>query len=306
MDKLRGDGVEKRVGPSMSALSLSAEHTLAGQQLYFDQHPFPGMDLENITDAGFRFLIEKNELYCAIRNLVRPGFRILDAGCGTGEFTAYLACATPGEVVGIDFSPKTVAWAKGVGARFGLEGERLRFLEKDVFSLSEADYGLFDMVLAMGLFTSIPDEDKAMKRLFDVLKPGGVAVFGFFDPVGRVYMRVKRWMLHGAADTVADRERIAHSFLLSHIEDANEKKWLVNQLIENVLNYHPPQRAVSMMEECGLVVTDCFPRPNAYGNIIPDSIMTAERYGFPAVHFLARARWLFSGTGGYYVLVGVH
>ncbi len=277
---------------------------LDSQHDFFSAHPFPGLDLQQLSSIQqFVYTLEKNELYRKIKKTLKSGNRLLDAACGTGEFTTYLSINSGAVVVGMDFSANTVKWANGVKERFGV-GCELSFIEEDVFKCTPEKYGYFDHILAMGLFTSIPDEEKGMRQLCTILEPGGLVVFGFFDPVGRAYMRLKRWMLHSISSQFQDQDAICKKVLLEHIIEKNEIIWNINQLTENVLNYHKPSAAIAMMERCGLAVTDCFPKLKLFGNILPDELSAESSYKQPLLQFPGQLNWVKSGTEGYYVLVG--
>lgn len=270
---------------------------------YFDKHPFPGLSLGHITTIHeYIFMLEKNLLYRAIKSLVKSGDRLLDTGCGTGEFTTYLAIHSGAEVIGLDCSEETLEWAKGVKRRI-YDKPELSFCHGDVFKVKPSDHGMFDIILAMGLFTSIPDEHTALRNLVKVLKPGGMVVFGFFDPVARVVMRVERMLLHTLYSDFAKREPICRKFLLKHLSNTNELIWHINQLTEEFLKYHSPRVAISMMEECGLTITDCYPRLKAFGEVIPEKLNVDGAYKVPAVQLFGQLNWLRSGTDGYYVLI---
>lgn len=286
---------------SNSKDSGSTAQILADQHDYFSEHPFPGLPFDGVGVSEFMFTLEKNELYRAIAALVRPGFRVFDAACGTGEFTSYLALATEGEVLGFDYSQKTIDWAENLRSQLG-SPDNLSFHHKDIFSLQESDFGLADVVLAMGLWTSIPSEQQAMKKLVHVLKPGGIAVFGFFDPVGRTFMCMKRGITQAAATSFEDRVSLVDATLLFDIDNPNERKWHINQLNENVLNYHTPSEGVAMMNACSLTVTDSFPQMGVLGSTIQKSINIQTPYRLPASTWIGRLR---SGADGYFVLIGI-
>ncbi|MFW5418049.1 methyltransferase domain-containing protein [Nocardiopsis sp. CNT-189] len=102
----------------------------------------------------------------------RPGERVLDAGCGTGEHAARLREAGA-EVVGVDASPEMIDRAR---ARF--PGLDLRVA--DLRSLGSGGLGGFDAVLSNAVLHWIPEADRAAASLAAVLRPGGrlVAEFG--------------------------------------------------------------------------------------------------------------------------------
>ncbi len=99
----------------------------------------------------------------------RPGDRVLDCGCGPGEFLEHLADV---EYVGIDLDERYVDAAR---RRFGDRGE-FRLGSVGPETMHEA--GRYDLVLAMGLLHHLSDdvvgEFFRLARL--ALKPTGLLV----------------------------------------------------------------------------------------------------------------------------------
>jgi SAM-dependent methyltransferase len=89
--------------------------------------------------------------------------RVLEVGCGWGEFSARVASELGVEVVAIDISPRMVQLARerGVDARVG-----------DVQELPFED-GVFDCVAANWMLYHVPDLDRGLAELARVLTPGG-------------------------------------------------------------------------------------------------------------------------------------
>lgn len=93
----------------------------------------------------------------------RPGERILDAGCGTGELAAALADAGA-EVVGVDSSPGMIDRAR----------ERFPHLDLRLADLRELDFDAgFDAVLSNAVLHWIPDAPAAAASMAAALRPGG-------------------------------------------------------------------------------------------------------------------------------------
>jgi SAM-dependent methyltransferase len=89
--------------------------------------------------------------------------RVLEAGCGWGEFAERLARELGADVMAVDLSPRMVKLARerGVDARIA-----------DVQALPFAD-GEFDCVVANWMLYHVPDLDQALGELARVLRPGG-------------------------------------------------------------------------------------------------------------------------------------
>jgi SAM-dependent methyltransferase len=92
-----------------------------------------------------------------------PGLRVLDAGCGNGEYLRALA-RRPVQVAGCDLSMGMLRSAAHPA-----------LLNADVAALPVRD-GAFDVVLAVHMLYHVPDREAAVRELRRVLAPRGVCV----------------------------------------------------------------------------------------------------------------------------------
>jgi SAM-dependent methyltransferase len=99
---------------------------------------------------------------------VRPGQRLLDAGCGAGEEARELArlAGPDGEVTGVDLSAGFIATA----AERGDGG--VRYAVGDLSRLDFPDDG-FDGVRSERVIQHVADPDAAVAELVRVVRPGG-------------------------------------------------------------------------------------------------------------------------------------
>lgn len=97
--------------------------------------------------------------------LLRPGARLLDAGCGEGRNLSWLDLM-PGTVVGCDASQGGLDKAKEVAPR----GVELHCCELEVLPFADAD---FDLALLCDTLETLPAVDAVLHELHRVLKPGG-------------------------------------------------------------------------------------------------------------------------------------
>ena len=115
-----------------------------------------------------------------------PG-RVLDVGCGTGEFAQRVAEELGAGVTAVDISTRMVALARerGIDAQVA-----------DVQSLPFEDSS-FDCVVANWVLYHAPDVDRAVREIHRVLQPGGRLVAA---TVG-VDHTVELWRLVGGEPT---------------------------------------------------------------------------------------------------------
>ncbi|MFE3608081.1 class I SAM-dependent methyltransferase, partial [Streptomyces goshikiensis] len=110
---------------------------------------------------------------------LRPGDRVLDAGCGTGRALTPLRAAVgpAGTVLGADLTPQMLAAAQQAGR--AADGA---LLLTDVARLPLRDAAL-DAVFAAGLIAHLPDPEANLRELARVVHPGGR--LALFHPIGR-------------------------------------------------------------------------------------------------------------------------
>lgn len=134
--------------------------------------------LGHTLQAGL-FAVDGKELgpaahtrHLAARIGIRPGARVLDAGCGVCGPAVELARAVPGVTVeGITLSPEQAETARGRIEAAGL-AERVRVTLGDYHALPFAD-GTFDLVWFLESAGHTIDLGRMLREAQRVLKPGG-------------------------------------------------------------------------------------------------------------------------------------
>ncbi len=97
---------------------------------------------------------------------------ILDVGCGGGSTVRKLAAVAPqGRVVGIDYSPASVAVSRQTNLD-DIQRGRVQIELGSVAALPFAD-GTFDLVTAVETHYYWPDLAANVREIYRVLKPGG-------------------------------------------------------------------------------------------------------------------------------------
>ncbi|WP_399082796.1 class I SAM-dependent methyltransferase [Streptomyces sp. BBFR2] len=117
---------------------------------------------------------------------LRPGERVLDAGCGTGRALPALRAAVGarGLVLGADLTPEMLDAA----VRAGRDGSAFLLLA-DASRLPVGDAAL-DAVFAAGLLSHVPDPAGTLGEWARSVRPGGR--LALFHPVGRAALAARK------------------------------------------------------------------------------------------------------------------
>jgi len=152
---------------------------------------------------------------------VKPGDRVLDVACGTGDLTLAFADAGATEAVGADFTPEMLDLAS-IKAAATRHATRVRFEWADATNLPYDDQ-MFDIVsIAFGI-RNVHDPYRALREFLRVLRPGGRAiVLEFSRPTNRVVRAVNdlycRHVLPRTATLIARDRSGAYRYLPRSIE----------------------------------------------------------------------------------------
>lgn len=120
--------------------------------------------------------------------------RVLEIGCGRGDFTCWLAKQTyrPAEIVAADFAATAVRKGQAFANEQHLTG--IRWEVGDIQAISHPE-ACFDTVISCETIEHVPQPRQALSELARVLKPGGRLLlttpnyFGVYG-VYRFYMRL--------------------------------------------------------------------------------------------------------------------
>jgi len=105
---------------------------------------------------------------------LEPGMKVLDAGCGTGNFEFFLSEKNPPrvEIEALDFSDGMLSLARSKCA--GLDN--VSFVHGDLNVRLPYPDASFDRILSINVLYTLADRDETVAELMRVLKPGGIMV----------------------------------------------------------------------------------------------------------------------------------
>jgi demethylmenaquinone methyltransferase / 2-methoxy-6-polyprenyl-1,4-benzoquinol methylase len=143
----------------------------------------PVYDVMNrVMTAG----LDRSWRKATIRETVRPGDRVLDACCGTGDLAVAARAAGAGEIVGVDFSERMLERARR-------KDPELEWVQADVLALPFEDASFDAVVVGFGV-RNVEDLDAGIREFHRVLRPGGrLGILEITTPRGPLRLFYKLW-----------------------------------------------------------------------------------------------------------------
>jgi demethylmenaquinone methyltransferase/2-methoxy-6-polyprenyl-1,4-benzoquinol methylase len=121
----------------------------------------------------------------AAAGAVRPGDRVLDAACGTGDL-ALADRKAGGEVTGLDFSERMLERARQ-------KSDQVQWVQGDVLALPFGDASFDAATIGFGI-RNVDDLDAGLRELARVVRPGGrLAVLEITRPTGVLRPFFRLW-----------------------------------------------------------------------------------------------------------------
>jgi ubiquinone/menaquinone biosynthesis C-methylase UbiE len=124
---------------------------------------------------------QKRTASCQLYGIDFQGKEIIDIGGGTGIFGLMALDSGAAKVVCGDISEYMLDCGREKARILGYDTSRIDFCRLDAESLPFSDNS-FDIVLTGNTFSILPDQKKAVKEMFRVLRPGGLVSLGAHGP----------------------------------------------------------------------------------------------------------------------------
>lgn len=209
------------------------------QNIYDDPDFYAGYARLRETGTGLNDVLEQP----ALRRLLPKtlsGLRILDLGCGFGDFARFARDQGAGSVLGIDVSDKMID-----AACARTHDDAINYQKTSIEDFDPADHTAFDLVVSSLALHYVADYQSAIGKIARTLSPGGSFVFSVEHPICTARAE-QNWVRDGSGKPLywpVDQYRD---------EGPRDTNWFV----QGVIKYHRTvETYVNGILDAGLILT---------------------------------------------------
>lgn len=161
----------------------------------YSEHPWP-LNRDAQEEMGWR-------LKCL--GIVPEDYRekrVLDMGCGTGEYALWYAMNGAAMVKGIDLSDGSLKIASQRKAEGKIDN--VEFAKKDILNLELPD-NYFDYSYSVGVLHHTGDPFSGFQHMVRVTKPGGIVIVSLYNTYSRRVLRMKQTLCKLLGGNIIDK-----------------------------------------------------------------------------------------------------
>ena len=233
----------------------------------YSSHPSPSKK-DKIAFASHRMKLRLRS--CGITEDDYVNKEVLDAGCGTGEYSCWLA-SNGARVHGIDLSDGSLSEARNFAKEMNISAV---YFEKRSVLDTQFEDNRFNFVYCTGVLHHTADPFGGLKELTRIVRPGGKILVSFYNSYGFLPRELRRQIAKylGGEDL---QKRVLWGRRLFPFTTRRLEKGDRNDFESALYDYfaiphqslHSVQEVVSWFDQLGLTYTGGFPPVSWNDNI---------------------------------------
>jgi 2-polyprenyl-3-methyl-5-hydroxy-6-metoxy-1,4-benzoquinol methylase/uncharacterized protein YbaR (Trm112 family) len=267
---------------------------------FYEQTPFPNYE-DTDTLWSLREKAERGVFARLLNEQVAPRARILEAGCGTGQLSNFLAAKSGRMVFGTDICLNSLRLGQAFKVRNRLDN--VSFLQMNLFRPVFPKES-FDVVISNGVLHHTSDPELGFRTLTPLLKPGGLVIIGLYNRFGRLSTDLRRKIF-----------RLTRGHLLGldprlrreNIGLVRKRTWFKDQYQNPHESKHTIGEVLGWFREAGVEFLTSLPHAVAFDPFTADEQLFEKRpAGTRLDHALVQLRILWTGgrEGGFFTMIG--
>jgi len=291
------EGIPMGFWPTDDA-DVHADVTMVVKEFY-EETPFPHYN-DFDSAAGLAQSARRGIFARMLDEQLPPGTRVIECGCGTGQFSNFLSMANR-TVFATDMCVNSLRLGQAFARRHHLD--RVHFVQMNLFRpMFKAES--FDLVISNGVLLTTFDPFAGFQSIARLVKPGGHILIGLYHKYGRLITDVRRVIFRYSGG----RFRWLDPNLRNPDWSADRKRaWYADQYLHPNETKHTIGEVLRWFEETGFTFVKSIPRSRPFQPFgEADALFEQEEPGNAIERFLVELPMMFKGSreGGFFTMIG--
>jgi ubiquinone/menaquinone biosynthesis C-methylase UbiE len=229
-----------------------------------------------------------------------PGARVVECGCGTGQFSNFLSIANR-TVYAADMCVNSLR----LGQKFAREQRlrNVRFVQMNLFR-PVLPFASFDLVISNGVLLTTIDPTAGFRSIARLVKPGGHVLIGLYNTYGRLVTDARRLLFRVTEDRFLwlDPNLRDPSF-----SEARKRAWFADQYKHPHETKQTIGEVMGWFEESGFDFVRSIPSSKPFRPFSDRAdLFEAEEPGTAFERALVQLGMIFTGSreGGFFTMIG--
>jgi SAM-dependent methyltransferase len=266
---------------------------------FYEETPFPHYN-DFDSAAGLALKAREGIFAKMLDEQVPPGARVIECGCGTGQFSNFLSMANR-TVFATDMCVNSLRLGQAFARTHHLD--RVRFVQMNLFRPMFKP-GTFDLVISNGVLLTTFDPFLGFESIGRLVKPGGHILIGLYHKYGRLITDARRVIFRHSGG----RFRWLDPNLRNPDWSQDRKRaWYADQYLHPNETKHTIGDVLKWFEQTGFTFIKSIPRSKPFQPITEsDNLFEQEEPGNAVERFLVEFPMMLKGSreGGFFTMIG--
>ena len=244
------DGIPQLYVPHQPESPTNVTETVRS---FYEQTPFPNYEDGDSIDT-LRQRAERGIYATLLERQIPDDAMVLEAGCGTGQFSNYLASRGTRAIFATDITLNSLKLGHEFKERNQLEN--LAFLQMNLFRPMFREES-FDVVISNGVLHHTNNPYLGFKSISKLVKTNGYIIIGLYNKFGRMATNVRRvlFRMFGPANLKFLDYRIRSGSL----GDTRRDTWYADQYQHPRESSHSIGEVLEWFDNCGFAFVNSVP-----------------------------------------------
>jgi SAM-dependent methyltransferase len=291
------DGIPYFYVPHQTDPSVKVTDTVRS---FYEQVPFPNYELGDSIDT-LRERAERGIYIPLLNDQIPDDAMVLEAGCGTGQLSNYLASRSSRSVFATDMTLNSLK----LGHEFKERNDigNLAFIQMNLFRPIFREES-FDVVISNGVLHHTNDPYLGFQSISKLVKKNGYIIIGLYNKFGRVATNARRLMFRvlGTKFNLLDPRMRAGS-----LGDTRRHTWYKDQYENPHESTHSIGEVLQWFDRCGFEFVNGIPMTKPSQKFSKETqLFDASPPGNLAQRGLVQTRLMFSSiqSSGFFIMIG--